>query len=68
MQSNDLWPIEEINERRAVEIITTRKPLGKFVHDGITGYLAIDNRKGKATAILFKEKQEAKDWLNDGRD
>lgn len=64
MESNDLWPIIEVSEREAVNIIISKQPLGKFWRLGVTGYLGIDNRLGKARNAVFETELELIEYLN----
>lgn len=52
-----------VNQEQAIEIIETRKPLGKFVQDTGVEIVGIDNETGEAWTEEFPDLEECLAWL-----
>ena len=55
--------IEQINLKRAIQIIRTREPKGQFIVQEKHKYVGIDNRDGDAWCEEFDTEQKCKEWL-----
>ncbi|MDD2401676.1 MAG: hypothetical protein PHD60_05630 [Clostridia bacterium] len=57
--------IQKVNLTKAIEIIETREPLGKFYIIENDVYVGIDNTKGDAWTEEFKSLAACKRWLGE---
>lgn len=58
------WKIKNVTAKQANAIITTRKPLGRFLYvDKNKNFIGIDNRNGEAWTEEFKSLKKCVVWL-----
>lgn len=57
--------IEIISTKKALDIINTKKPIGRFLIFENNSFTGIDNETGDAWAENFKTLKGCLKWLND---